>query len=92
MNASVRGACVAIFTIGHAALETAALPPPAVLSLVQALTVPTKLAALSSTLSPKLTPRCAHRPRLKHTCRLRLLGAHVGSCHRPPCTTRRSQE
>lgn len=64
MNGAVRSACVAIFACGHAALETATVPPPPVLSLVQALTVPTKLAALSSTLSPKLTPRCApFRPR-----------------------------
>jgi hypothetical protein len=57
-SAAVHRACVATFTIGHAALEGEVMPEPPILSLVQALTLPTKLKQLSTTLSPKLTPKC----------------------------------
>ena len=58
---SVRQAAVALFTIGHTALESGDMPPQDVLGLVQALTMPAKLQEVSA-LSPHLTPRYAQMP------------------------------
>lgn len=61
MNGAVRQAALALFTIGHTALEGAVMPADDVLLLVQALTMPTKLHEVSAALSPHITPRCACR-------------------------------
>ena len=55
----MRQAAVAIFTIGHTALEGGEMPPEDTLTLIQALTAPDKLQQVSAALSPHITPRCA---------------------------------
>jgi hypothetical protein len=48
----------AVFTVGHLAMETCALPPDDVVTVVQVLTLPSKLEEHSAALSPKLGPSC----------------------------------
>jgi hypothetical protein len=58
MNQAARQADLAIFTVGHTSLEGNEMPPKDVLMLIQALTMPTKLHAVSAALSPHLASRC----------------------------------